>query len=762
MISFGLREPPRPYLSIIGLWLALVCVMAYLGITAFNSYRTARLAAMERMVSYAQLIAAHDSFLFEYAGNVLGEVAERLHPSDFTKDVDSERKDGVREMLAQHWRQIPGVKVLRIVDHEGNTLLRHAIGEVPENVGAMSYFLEVQRSTGSSLVGSTPEDIRSEGNAIPVALRVTSDGKFIGAVVLTLSIDDVFYPFYAQLDLGQGTVVKLRSRSALVTRFPGDSSHTGTPFPAEGNGVTKMIEAHHQKGMAEFNSQVDGTARIYAFERISGTNLYAVAATPVATAMDGATKEVFAALAAAVVALIAGLMATSNMKRLTVSHGMIVEAAYRDTLTGLHSRLFLNSAFHDLSVTATQGGGGFCFVFADLDNFKLVNDSLGYSNGDQLLVAAADRIRDVIGPSDVAVRFSGDKFVIIHPIAGGDPKHAAEVFCWKLQEALRAPTIIAGKPVSPNASIGAALFPYHGETLDELTRKADIAMCHGKCFGKGMFTVYYPGLDGAVDGELTTHVELVSALENNEFELYFAPSFDLKSGAIASAEVLLRWRRKDASVVPAQNFIHLAEQTGLIVPIGKWVVDETCRTAARWKQSGYPVISFCINVSALQFNQHDIEQYLVESLKVHGVPPAMLSLEIRESVMLSDNEVVLGRIQRLADVGIRVVVDDFGTGYASLSSLHKNQIGAIKIARPIADSVAHDQRARPLVSAMVEMAHAMNMKIAAGGVETIEALNIFREMGCDEAQGYLFTRPLSYDGLMEFAREFDSGVINSA
>lgn len=182
MISCGLRESPRPYLSIIGLWLALVCVMAYLGITAFNSYRTARVAATERMVSYAQLIAAHDSFLFEYAGNLLGEVAERLRPSDFTKDVDSERKNGVREILAQHWRQIPGVKVLRIVDHEGNTLLQHAIGDAPESVGAMPYFLEVQRSTGTSFVGSTPDDIRAEGNAIPVALRVTSDGKFIGAV----------------------------------------------------------------------------------------------------------------------------------------------------------------------------------------------------------------------------------------------------------------------------------------------------------------------------------------------------------------------------------------------------------------------------------------------------------------------------------------------------------------------------------------------------------------------------------------------------
>lgn len=749
-------QPARISVQLISLWLTLGAVICYLAIASIHSYRDTKASAVEKTVSFAQLIAAHNAFVFEYAGNLLVELEDGLVESDFNGAVTRNRREAIELELERHWRQIPGIRTVSIADATGRILYFHGSAPRAESIEGREFVHELIESPASSIVGSSTKDMAADGNAIPVARRIMHNGRLLGMIVLTLSIEDVFYPFYATLDLGRGTVVKMRTRTSLVSRFPAGMSAPGHALPGETNPITRLIAAGHQKGSAEFSSQVDGTERFYSFERIGATNLYAVAAIPTQEVMDGAKQELAAAVAVCLAAMVAGIMATLGMRRLVEAHRTTQELAYHDALTGLKSRTFLNDLFPMMAAETKRNGGYFALVFADLDNFKKVNDALGHSNGDKLLMDVAQRIESVVTEQDVVIRFSGDSFVVLHPIHGGDPKHATEKLCWRLLDSLKKPVSIAGQTIQPSASVGASIYPYHGITLDELTRRADAAMYRGKCFGRGTFTIYYPGLDAQPeDADPSMRSSIVAALERGEFELFFSPCIDLKTGRISSVEALLRWKKEDGSILPAQNFIAVAEQSGMIVQIGKWVIDETCRTASKWLRAGLPNVPFSINVSALQFNQHEIEQTLADALKIHNVPAAMFQLEIREAVMLSDNEVVQGRIKRLNEIGIRIAVDDFGAGHASISCLHKHAVSAIKIDRQFAENAVVDQRVRPLMAGIITMAQAMGLRVVAEGIETNEALKMFVELGCDDGQGYLFSRPLSFEGLVEFHREFE-------
>ena len=438
------------------------------------------------------------------------------------------------------------------------------------------------------------------------------------------------------------------------------------------------------------------------------------------------------------------------------SRDSIQMVAHRDVLTGLSNRQYLVDNFPQILEETSNANAYLGLIFIDLDNFKLVNDTLGHSNGDLLLAAVANRFRLAVDAQDEVIRIGGDEFIVIHRMVEGDPKDSTEKVCWKLLQALQEPFTIAGESIATGASLGASIYPFHGKTMDELSRKADLAMYRGKAFGKGVYTVYYPGLEDAHAKEsLTTHSELVGAIERKEFAIFFEPSVSLGTGRTVGVEVLLRWKKEDANYVSAGKFIDVAEKNGLIIPIGKWVIEETCRYAAAWLAKGMPEIVFSVNISAVQINQSDIEKIIVQAINDSRIPARMIQLEITESVMLADNEVVQGRIERLHNLGIKFAVDDFGTGYSSLAYLHRYAVDTIKIDRSFGDLAASDPSKRPLLAAIVGMGKAMNLTTVAEGVERGDSLLLLQSLGCDEAQGYIFSRPLSLEGLVEFFREFE-------
>ena len=744
----------HPGTTLFVLWVSLIGMISYLGFTTFGTFLDANELIRERATAYAHLIAAHDKFYFDRAQGLLMEIEDHLTYEDMNTDVSPKRREEIEKLLHTHRDRLKGIASFTIIGADG--IRRYGVvGKNFTDLNDRGYFKSLKSGQNNTFV-SPNEDGRASGkNGIHVARRVAFGDKFGGVIVINLAIADVFEPFYASLALGPSSSITLRSKNKLLSRYPASSAVFGQEIP-DSSPITRLIKSGVEQGYALSDSPVDGIRRLASFEQLEGTEIYAVVGLSHDEAMAGPYKEVISDIVAAFVAILAGVIATIGIRKLVHSRDSIQQVAHRDVLTGLSNRQYLVDTFPQILEATSKANSYLGMIFIDLDNFKLVNDTLGHSNGDLLLAAVADRFRAAADAQDEVIRIGGDEFIVIHRVNEGDPKDCTEKICWKLLQALQEPFTIAGELIATGASLGASIYPFHGKTMDELSRKADLAMYRGKAFGKGVYTIYYPGLEDAHAKEnLATHFELVGALERKEFALFFEPCVSLESGRTAGVEVLLRWKKEDGNFVSANKFIDVAEQNGLIIPIGKWVIEETCRYAAAWLAKGMPEIVFSVNISAVQINQSDIEKIIVQAVNDSRIPARMIQLEITESVMLADNEVVQGRIERLHNMGIKFAVDDFGTGYSSLAYLHRYAVDIIKIDRSFGDLAASDPSKRPLLAAIVGMGKAMNLTTVAEGVERSDSLLLLQSLGCDEAQGYIFSRPLSLEGLVEFVREFE-------
>ena len=736
------------------LWMSLVGVVGYLGYSSLESFKETESVIKERATAYAHLIAAHDTFNFDRAQTLLMEVEDHMSFDDMNTDVSAKRRAEIEDMLHLHRGRLNGIASFSIIGADG--IRRYGVvGKDFTNLNDRSYFQALKNGTSNSFVSPSESGRASGKNGIHVARRVMFGDRFGGVIVINLAIADIFEPFYSSLDLGPGSSITLRSEEKLVARYPAKDAVFGQEIP-DSSPVTQLIKSGGPRGTVMSFSPVDNHKRLVAFEQMPGSELYAVVGIGFDEAMESTRRSALSAALASLFAVVAGIIATFGILRLVSSRDSIQQVAHRDVLTGLRNRQYLVDHFDRFSGAAEKRGGYLGMIFIDLDNFKQVNDTLGHSNGDQLLFGVALRFKSVLSEEDEVIRLGGDEFIVLHKVVNGDPKDSTEKVCWTLLNALHEPFEIAGEHVATGASLGAAIYPFHGKTMDELARKADIAMYRGKAFGKGVYTVYYPGLEDAhAKDKLSTHSELVGAIERNEFVLYFEPFISLHTGQTTGVEVLLRWKKQDGSLVSASKFIDVAEKNGLIVPIGKWVIEETCRVAARWVAQGLPEIVFSINISAVQINQTDVEQVIIQAITNARIPARMIQLEITESVMLIDSEIIQSRMERLHSMGVKFAVDDFGTGYSSLAYLHRYAIDTMKIDHSFAEATVSDKRKVPLLAAIVSMGKALDMKTVAEGIETMESLALYRDLGCDEVQGYLFTRPLSPEGLVEFVREFE-------
>lgn len=747
-----LTAHPGTTLSV--LWVSLIGMVCYLAFTTIGTFRDANELVRERATAYAHLIAAHDKFYFDRAQGLLMEIEDHLTFEDMNTDVSPKRREEIEKLLHTHRDRLNGIASFTIIGADG--IRRYGVvGKNFTDLNDRGYFKALKSGQSNTFV-SPNEDGRASGkNGIHVARRINFGDKFGGVIVINLAIAEVFEPFYSSLALGSSSSITLRSKTKLLSRYPAASATFGQEIP-DTSPITRLIKSGLEHGYAISDSPIDGLRRSASFEQLEGTEIYAVVGLSYDEAMAGPYNEIISDIIAALVAILAGILATIGIRKLVQSRDSIQAIAHRDVLTGLSNRQYLVDNFPRVLEETSKANGYLGMIFIDLDNFKLVNDTLGHSNGDQLLAAVAVRFRAAVDEGDEVIRIGGDEFIVLHRMAEGDPKDSTEKTCWKLLQALQEPFEIAGESIATGASLGASIYPFHGMTMDELSRKADLAMYRGKAFGKGVYTIYYPGLEDAHAKEnLSTHSELVGAIERKEFALFFGPSINLVTGQTIGVEVLLRWKKEDGNYVSANKFIDVAEQNGLIIPIGKWVIEETCRIAAAWLAKGMPEIVFSVNISAVQINQSDIEKIIVQAINESRIPARMIQLEITESVMLADNEVVQGRIERLHNMGIKFAVDDFGTGYSSLAYLHRYAVDTIKIDSSFGDLAASDPSKRPLLAAIIGMGKAMNLTTVAEGVERGESLLLLQSLGCDEAQGYIFSRPLSLEGLVEFVREFE-------
>ncbi len=414
--------------------------------------------------------------------------------------------------------------------------------------------------------------------------------------------------------------------------------------------------------------------------------------------------------------------------------------AYHDVLTGLPNQLLVKDRLTHAIAHAARSNAKVALLFLDLDNFKAINDSLGHPVGDALLKAVANRLRDCVRDTDTISRQGGDEFLITLPEVWVVDDIAA--FAEKLLEKLSGAFTIETHELSTSVSIGIALYPDDSQDFDTLLKKADTAMYEAKDAGRNTYRFFNERMNIEASEYLRIRNGLRRALENGEFVLYYQPQIDLGSGAVIGAEALIRWRHPELGLVPPGRFIPIAEDSGLIVPIGEWVLHEACWQVAAWQAAGLPDLTVAVNLSAVQFKRGDVERTVTGALKESAIDPAFLELELTESILIKDTESVLATVRRLKALGVKLSIDDFGTGYSSLSYLKRFNVDKLKIDQSFIRDLAVDPENEAIVRAVIQMARSLNLRTVAEGVEAENILDSLRSYGCDEAQGYYFARPL--------------------
>jgi diguanylate cyclase (GGDEF)-like protein/PAS domain S-box-containing protein len=431
--------------------------------------------------------------------------------------------------------------------------------------------------------------------------------------------------------------------------------------------------------------------------------------------------------------------------------------AFHDTLTGLANRaLFVDRVEHALT-RSDRDAGGLAVVFLDLDDFKTINDSLGHGLGDRVLVEVAARLKESLRPADTVARLGGDEFAIL--LEGASVEEAIHVV-ERIIDSLEAPILQDTKTILVHASFGIAIGEHRRWTGADLLRNADVAMYAAKARGGGGFEVFQPDMHVAALRRLETHAELQEAIHERQFVLHYQPIIDLETGRTVAVEALIRWNHPARGLVPPAEFIPVAEESDLIVQIGRWVLEEACHQVSEWQTEfpSKPPLAVNVNVSGKQFQHPRLVEEVGEVLRTSGIDPSSLTLEITESLLIQDTEAAVARLRDLKALGVRVAVDDFGTGYSSLGYLQRFPIDTLKIDKAFVDAIGEGEEGSAIVRAIISLGESLSMGVSAEGIESAEQLALLQDLHCDLGQGYFFSKPQSAGGIGLILDTDPSGV----
>jgi len=474
----------------------------------------------------------------------------------------------------------------------------------------------------------------------------------------------------------------------------------------------------------------------------------------------GAAQHFEARLVATSPSEVLGLVRDISERKRTEEQ--IRRLAYCDSLTGIPNRqAFLENLERELQ-RSKIGNKKFAVLFMDLDAFKRINDTLGHNVGDHLLKIVSERLRDTIRPSDLLsrgeavsddmapatasedsasnlARLGGDEFTILIPDLER-VEHALNV-AHRVKEAMRRPFLIDGNEIFVTASIGISLFPEDGDDCNSLLKFADTAMYHAKNCGKNNAKLYSSSLTMQIMSHVKLEVGLRKALQNDELYLLYQPQLDVRSQEVVGVEALVRWRHPERGIISPTEFIPLAEETGLIVPIGEWVLRTACNQARAWQRHGRRALRMAVNLSAKQFKDENLSQIVLSALIDTGLDPKLLELELTEGTLMDDALATLATLEQLRRIGVYLSIDDFGTGYSSMNYLKRFDVRALKIDRSFINGLPQDSENAAITRAIIAMAHGLKMSVVAEGVETDEQLVLLQEYGCDMVQGYFLGHP---------------------
>ena len=415
--------------------------------------------------------------------------------------------------------------------------------------------------------------------------------------------------------------------------------------------------------------------------------------------------------------------------------------AYHDALTDLPNRTMLNDRLDIELAHASREKKQLAILFLDLDRFKIINDSLGHSFGDQLLRVVAQRLQNCIRDDDTVARLGGDEFMILLPniSVAEDAGRVAK----KIIESVSQTVVFEDQELNVTTSVGIAIYPEDGSASDVLIKNADTSMYRAKDKGRNAYAFYTADMDQAAINRLNLEQHMRKAIEKNEFTLVYQPKVSTKTHQMVGVEALLRWETAELGVIPPSEFIPIAEESGLIIPLGEWVLKTACRNASRWHRDGIGSVRVAVNVSARQLDQDYIGSLIEETLDESGLQPGLLELEITESLAMNDVESTAATLRHLNAIGIHTSIDDFGTGYSSLNYLTRFKLDNLKIDLSFIRNIPHNPDDSAMASAIISLAHKLGMNVIAEGVETLAQLEFLTENDCDEVQGELFSEPLS-------------------
>ncbi|WP_019415190.1 bifunctional diguanylate cyclase/phosphodiesterase [Paenisporosarcina sp. TG20] len=421
---------------------------------------------------------------------------------------------------------------------------------------------------------------------------------------------------------------------------------------------------------------------------------------------------------------------------------LMEELVFYDSLTKLPNRKLFEDRLKQVFIISETNKNQPTVLFLDLDRFKFINDSLGHHLGDEFLKTVSKRLTNNVGETDTVGRFGGDEFAILLP---NTDRNETILIAQKLNHALAQPFDVMGHSLSITASIGIAVSNGAGESVDGLIKKADTAMYYTKEFGKNSYTFYSAELDQKTAYKLTIEKDLKNAINNNEFVLYYQPIIDLKTRELTGMEALIRWNHPELGLVPPDNFIPISEESGEIIPIGKWVLYTACSQNKAWQHLGIPPFKICVNISVIQLQQSNIVQTVKSILDDTGLDSQWLELEITESILLEDTKTLKENLLNLKALGISMSIDDFGTGYTSLSYLRQFSFDRVKIDRSFIGDIGNDSHAKAITSTIISLAQKLSMGVIAEGIEGETQLSYLQAENCDQGQGYYFSRPLPAD-----------------
>ena len=450
-----------------------------------------------------------------------------------------------------------------------------------------------------------------------------------------------------------------------------------------------------------------------------------------------------------------GIIADQSEKMRLAHEQIIRHQSLHDSLTGLPNRASFSEQLGKMIKSARRRDSKCALICLELDGFKEIHNSLGYLARDKLLQAASIRLRNCFRDADIIARIGGDEFAIgFSGISGSRGAERIVVVAERIRDAISEQSFeIEGEEFTVTTSIGISIFPDNGDNVVDLIKSASAALSHAKSNGRNTYQFHTAKMNVRAFEMLLMDRDLRRALDEDQFMLHYQPQVDLRSGKVVGAEALIRWSHPERGFVPPSEFIPLAEERGLIVPIGEWVLREACRQNKEWQDSGLPTIVMAVNLSALQFQQRDLSDVVALFLKRFGLGAECFELELTESSIMRDSESAIATMDRLKQVGVRLALDDFGTGYSSLSHLKRLPLDKLKIDQSFVQGLPDDQNDLAISSAIIAMGKALGLKTIAEGVETKEQLDVLQSLGCDEMQGYYMAKPMPAPDFVDFLRE---------